>query len=249
LLTTHPKPCRTAIGLALLVSIVLRPGPGLATARHFGPEQAIALRGISDLAWSADGRRLAFVVADPDTVESATNYDVYLADLARGGVRRLTLNPKGDGSPTFSPGGDTIAYVGTRVAAGDTRSTIWMMSLRGGDPWPFGHYDESIGEVHWSPDGRWLAYTKNDTLPGRVVELRRGKYDRFNDQHFCEKLRKETSPILLGVRTVRRILREAGIVSVRRRRFPCSPMSRRVRGLRPSKLPRCSGKWSRDCCG
>src|SRR5207253_2757628 len=52
----------------------------------------------------------------------------------------------------------------------------------------------------------------------RVVELRRGKYERFNDQHFCEKLRKETLPILLGVRTVRRILREAGIVSVRRRR-------------------------------
>jgi hypothetical protein len=52
----------------------------------------------------------------------------------------------------------------------------------------------------------------------RVVTLRRGKYDRFNDQHFCEKLRNEAPPILLGVRTVRRILRAAGIASVRRRR-------------------------------
>ncbi|MFY9552213.1 MAG: ISNCY family transposase [Thermoanaerobaculia bacterium] len=66
--------------------------------------------------------------------------------------------------------------------------------------------------------GRPARNRVSEPIRRRVVELRRGKYDRFNDQHFCEKLRKETAPILLGVRTVRRILREAGIVSVRRRR-------------------------------
>jgi len=52
----------------------------------------------------------------------------------------------------------------------------------------------------------------------RVESLRRGKYERFNDQHFCEKLHSETPPISLAVRTVRRILREAAIASIRRRR-------------------------------
>jgi hypothetical protein len=52
----------------------------------------------------------------------------------------------------------------------------------------------------------------------RVVKLRRGKYDRFNDQHFTEKLQGEAEPIVLSVRSIRRILREAGIASVRRRR-------------------------------
>ena len=66
--------------------------------------------------------------------------------------------------------------------------------------------------------GRPARNRVSEPIRRRVVELRRGKYERFNDQHFCEKLRKETLPILLGVRTVRRILREAGIVSVRRRR-------------------------------
>ena len=145
------------------------------TQPRFGIEHAISLRALSDLTWSPDGRRLAFVVADPDTSESATNYDLYLADLEGGGSRQLTRNPKGDGSPTFSSGGDTIAFVATR--GGDTRSTIYMMSLRGGDPWAFGKYDEAVGEVHWSPDGRWLAFTKNDTLPKRVSDLRHGKRD------------------------------------------------------------------------
>jgi hypothetical protein len=66
--------------------------------------------------------------------------------------------------------------------------------------------------------GRVAVNRVDGLIRERVVSLRRGKYDRFNDQHFCEKLRKETAPILLGVRTVRRILREAGIASVRRRR-------------------------------
>lgn len=66
--------------------------------------------------------------------------------------------------------------------------------------------------------GRAPANRVEEAVRERVLSLRRGKYDRFNDQHFCEKLRKETPPISLAVRTVRRILREAGIASVRRRR-------------------------------
>lgn len=55
-------------------------------------------------------------------------------------------------------------------------------------------------------------------LRERVVNLRRGKYDRFNDQHLSEKLREESPPVVLSVRTIRRILREAAIAPMRRRR-------------------------------
>jgi dipeptidyl aminopeptidase/acylaminoacyl peptidase len=180
-----PRPAPDPVGAATLVGVLallclgVQAAPGAqaraSKAPRFDIAHAIALKSLSDLAWSSDGGRLAFVVADPDTNESATNYDVYLADLAHGDVRRLTRNPKGDGSPSFSPSGDTLAYVGTRP--GDTRPTIYMMSLHGGEPWAFGQYDEAVGEVKWSPDGRWLAYTKNDTLPQRVAERYRGKRD------------------------------------------------------------------------
>ncbi len=166
-------PLAAPAGAKAAASMHATPAP--AALSPFGIEHAIALRGFGDLAWSPDGRRLAFVIADPDTVESTTNYDIYLADFTDHEVRRLTRNPRGDGSPSFSPGGDTLAFVGTRP--GDTRPAIYMMSLKGGEPWSFGSYDEAIGEVKWSPDGRWLAFTKNDTTPKRVAELRRGRRD------------------------------------------------------------------------
>lgn len=147
-----------------------------ATSR-FGVERAVSLRSFTDLAWSRDGRRLVFVVRDPDTAASATNPDLYLAEVATRSVRRLTRQSSPDISPTFSPGGDTLAYVGTRGDGEAARPTILMLSLRGGEPWTFGAYDEAVGEVAWSPDGRSLAYVMVDTLPARVRELRRRKWD------------------------------------------------------------------------
>ena len=144
----------------------------------FTLEHALTMSSISDLAWSADGRRLAFVVNAPDTAENTGNQDIWLLDLNGRGARRLTRHPKNDFSPTFSPGGDTIAFVATRGGGDEPKPAIYMLSLRGGDPWAFGEYDEAVGEVRWSPDGQWLAYVKIDTLPRNVREWRKKKWDQ-----------------------------------------------------------------------
>ena len=146
-------------------------------AHSFTLDHLLTMCSISDLAWSGDGRRLAFVVSSPDTAEDTNNQDLWLLDLGEGRARRLTRHPKNDFSPTFSPGGDTIAFVATRGTGEDARPAIYMLSLQGGDPWPFGSYDESVGEVRWSPDGRWLAYVKVDTLAKSVREWRKKKWD------------------------------------------------------------------------
>jgi transposase len=53
----------------------------------------------------------------------------------------------------------------------------------------------------------------------RVVELRRGQYEGFNDVHFTEKLREKES-IEISRASVQRMLRAAGIGAARRRRAP-----------------------------
>ena len=144
----------------------------------FRIEDALTLRAFSDLTWSRDGKRLAFVVTEADTAENTTNQDVWLADMETRETRRLTRHPKPDLSPTFSPGGDTIAFIATRATGDDARPAIYMMSLRGGDPWAFGTYAEGISEVRWSPDGKYLAYVMADTLPARIKEWRKKKWDQ-----------------------------------------------------------------------
>jgi hypothetical protein len=67
-----------------------------------------------------------------------------------------------------------------------------------------------------------------------VVMLRRGKYDGFNDQHFTEKL-AEVEGLVLSRETVRRILREAGLGSPRKRRPP-KHRSRRERKAQAGQM-------------
>jgi dipeptidyl aminopeptidase/acylaminoacyl peptidase len=144
----------------------------------FRLEHALTLKSFSDLNWSADGTKLAFVVTTMDTAENTSNPDLWLADLARGETLRLTRHPKADISPTFSPGGDTLAFVANRGTGEDAKPAIWMMSLRGGEPWAFGSYAEAVGEVKWSPDGRTLAYVMTDTLSRQIREWRKKKWDQ-----------------------------------------------------------------------
>jgi transposase len=77
--------------------------------------------------------------------------------------------------------------------------------------------DEGVRGVLHGNLGRAPWNRISDEIRERVVELRRTKYERFNDQHFAEKLSK-AEKLLLSPRSVRRILREAGIAAVRKRR-------------------------------
>src|ERR1700739_4630007 len=67
--------------------------------------------------------------------------------------------------------------------------------------------------------GRAPAHRVNDETRARVAQLRLGKYEGFNDQHFTEKLSEEEG-VRLSRATVRRILRAAGIRAARPRRAP-----------------------------
>ena len=157
-----------------------------AGATAYTLEHALTLRSPSGLAWSRDGRRLAFVVTEHDTAETATNQDLWLWRADEDSARRLTRHAKHDWSPTFSPGGDTIAFISTRAAGEDAKAGIYMMSLRGGEPWLFATWDESVNEVSWSPDGRWLAYVRPDSLPKRVREWRKKKWDHVVEDEILQ---------------------------------------------------------------
>jgi transposase len=74
------------------------------------------------------------------------------------------------------------------------------------------------GVVHGNT-GRSPRHRVAEKIRKRVVELRRGKYEGFNDQHFTEKL-CEVEGVKISRPSVRRILRAAGIGPPRKRRAP-----------------------------
>ena len=79
-----------------------------------------------------------------------------------------------------------------------------------------------VGDLEWvhhGNSGRTPANAIRDELRAIVVDLATGKYAGFNDTHLHEKLVQKEG-MSLSRQSVRRILRQAGILSPQKRRAP-----------------------------
>ncbi|PZQ53739.1 MAG: peptidase S41, partial [Phenylobacterium zucineum] len=116
----------------------------------------------SDLAWSSDSRRLAYVSP------RARGAQVMEYDFATQSARALTEPTDFDAAPVYSPDGKMLAYVhGARQ--------LRLLSLDGARPAKDsllfeGALDRNQGvRVAWSPDSLWIAFAVTDRRSFRNV--------------------------------------------------------------------------------
>jgi transposase len=96
---------------------------------------------------------------------------------------------------------------------------LMELSLRHSKRLLAGYRSQGAAALAHGNRGR-LPYNRIDlVIREAVIELAKGKYRGFNQQHFSEKLEKEEG-IVLSRSTVRRVLLEQGIASPRKRRAP-----------------------------
>jgi dipeptidyl aminopeptidase/acylaminoacyl peptidase len=93
------------------------------------------------------------------------NDDVWLMDIARSTLRRLTSGPSHDSLPVFSPDGSRIAY------ASDPKGTLWDVFERrsdgtGAEKLLLASADNDSPE-DWSPDGRYILYARQSARTDR----------------------------------------------------------------------------------
>jgi TolB protein len=117
----------------------------------------------SSPAWSPDGSRLAF------TCQGVTgnDRDICTVDAAGKDLLRLDTGPGDDDTPAWSPDGQWIAYA-SRPDCSDPivclGSSILIVPSRGGQPRRITEGVEDDRYPVWAPDGRTLAFTRNDEI-------------------------------------------------------------------------------------
>jgi tricorn protease len=105
-----------------------------------------------DPAWSPDGKSIAYFS------DESGEYALHISDQS--GVGKVRVVGLGDPPsffyrPTWSPDSKKIAY-------SDKRLNLWYVDLDHPTPVKVDtdRFDEAEFDVNWSPDSRWLAYTK-----------------------------------------------------------------------------------------
>ncbi len=131
----------------------------------------------ADLAWSPDGRRLAFTVKEPKAADAADDaprvYDrmryktdegffldgrrrhVWIVDAEGGEPRRLTDGDWDDAQPAWSPDGSEIAFVSNRTEARErnTVADVWVAAAGDGALRRVTDERGTYSNPAWSPDG------------------------------------------------------------------------------------------------
>jgi dipeptidyl aminopeptidase/acylaminoacyl peptidase len=121
--------------------------------------------------WSGDSRNVYFsAYRSPDWQQTPNYGDIHSVDVATTAIRQLTNVRGSEGSPTVSPDGSRIAYVGFEDRGyAYTQSQLFVMDRDGSNRRSLtAGFDREVGNPVWAADGRSL-YVLFDERGGTKV--------------------------------------------------------------------------------
>lgn len=167
----RPRPM-LAMLLFLLCSVAISAEQNSDSTKVPTPEALIGLRHISELEFSPDGSRVAFVVTEPPRADQRQRH-IWLFDILTSTCRQLTYSAKAESSPKWSPDGRFLAFLSNR----DDHQQIYLLNLHGGDSEPVTKGKRNVSRFEFSPDGKQLAFLASNAKTDAEEKKEKDKDD------------------------------------------------------------------------
>jgi len=160
----------------LLAAFAIASSPILAQSRRAMTfDDVMSLRVVSDPRISPDGKQVAFVVTQADMKTNFRNSDVWVVSTDGGEPHPMTVSPRRDDSPRWSPDSRRIAFISDR----DGKSQVYVIAIDGGEAQRVTDVQTSVQSYEWSPDGKRIAYIAADPIPEAREKEKKDGFDQI----------------------------------------------------------------------
>ncbi|MDX9759223.1 MAG: S9 family peptidase [Bacteroidota bacterium] len=130
--------------------------------------------GAEQIAWSPDGREIAYTAKKVADFAESTNSDVYVVNVATGETRNITEGMPGfDRDPLYSPDGRYIAFHSMARAGHEAdRNRLMLYERASGTIRELSAtLDQWVGSTVWAPDSRALYFTAESGATVQVYRI------------------------------------------------------------------------------
>lgn len=141
-------------------------------AEKWTPEDVLFQESAGSLEMSRDGRLAVFTKSKMDREKGVAVTNVFLKHIADDFEIALTRGPDGASSPRFAPDSKRVAFLSSRkppgapaaAGAGDAGgSQVWLIDVRGGEPWQLTRMEKGVRAFDWLDDGTLLLLAAEDS--------------------------------------------------------------------------------------
>ena len=142
-----------------MCSLLLALSPAVAlAAQPFTAERSWEIQRIGNPEVSPDGRHVVAPVARTVLADDKLVTDLWLWSADGRVERPLTSDPAAEGSPRFSPDGQTLAFVAQRDD--DKAPQLYLLPMAGGEPRRLTTLPTGVASPRWAGNGRLLFVSR-----------------------------------------------------------------------------------------
>lgn len=161
--------------LLLAFSLAFAPATPAQSKRAMTFDDVMNLRVVSGPRISPDGKQVAFIVTQADMKTNFRNSDIWLVSTEGGEPRPITVSPRRDDSPLWSPDSRHLAFISDR----DGKAQVYVIAADGGESQRLTDVQTSVQSFQWSPDGKRIAYISADPVPEAREKEKKDGFDQI----------------------------------------------------------------------